>query len=92
MTPEIAAVHVQADYRLLLSYRNGEIRCFDVSPYLDRGVFNRLKDGKLFAQARLAFGTVTWPGELDIAPETLYLRSTAVPGNIDVPGSAETYR
>ncbi|MBP6806687.1 MAG: DUF2442 domain-containing protein [Chromatiaceae bacterium] len=75
MIPEIAAVRVQPDYRLLLEYENAETRLFDVTPYLDRGVFVRLKEPKLFAQARIAFGTVTWPGELDIAPETLYLRS-----------------
>ena len=75
MIPEISAVRVQPDYRLLLEYENAETRLFDVTPYLDRGVFVRLKEPKLFAQARIAFGTVTWPGELDIAPETLYLRS-----------------
>lgn len=75
MIPEIAAVQVQPEYRLMLLYTNGEARLFDASPYLERGVFTRLKDFNLFAQARLAFGTVTWPGELDIAPETLYLRS-----------------
>ena len=75
MIPQIAAVRVKPEYRLLLEYENGETRLFDASPYLDRGVFTRLKEPKLFAQARIEFGTVTWPGELDIAPETLYLRS-----------------
>lgn len=75
MIPQIAAVRVQPKYRLLLEYENGEARLFDATPYLDRGVFTRLKEPKLFAQARIEFGTVTWPGELDIAPETLYLRS-----------------
>ncbi len=75
MIPQIAAVRVKPEYRLLLEYENGEARLFDASPYLDRGVFTRLKEPKLFAQARIEFGTVTWPGELDIAPETLYLRS-----------------
>ncbi|WP_427501314.1 DUF2442 domain-containing protein [Methylomonas sp. MED-D] len=78
MIPEITAVQVQPEYHLLLSYSNGEMRLFDAAPYLERGVFTCLKDFRLFSQARLAFGTVTWPGELDIAPETLYLRSQAV--------------
>ena len=75
MIPEISAVRVQPEYRLLLEYANGEARLFDATPYLERGVFTRLKEPKLFAQARIGFGTVTWPGDLDIAPETLYLRS-----------------
>lgn len=75
MIPEISAVRVRPEYRLSLEYANGEIRLFDATPYLDRGVFTRMKDHKLFALARIEFGTVTWPGDLDIAPETLYLRS-----------------
>ncbi|MBL0289966.1 MAG: DUF2442 domain-containing protein [Betaproteobacteria bacterium] len=43
-----------------------------------KGVFQRLKDPILFRQAYVAFDTVCWPGNLDIAPETLYDRSRAV--------------
>ena len=39
------------------------------------GVFTRLKDPAKFRQAFVAFDTVCWPGDIDIAPETLYDRS-----------------
>ena len=68
------------DFSLLLEFTNGERRCFDMRPYLEIGVFQRLKNPELFRQARVAFGTVCWPGELDIAPETLYLESVPVQG------------
>jgi hypothetical protein len=35
-------------------------------------VFQRLRDKSLFDQAYVAFDTFCWPGDLDIAPETLY--------------------
>jgi len=46
-----------------------------VKPYLDRKPFQGLACLPLFLQAKVAFGTVVWPGNLDIAPETLLLRS-----------------
>ena len=60
------------DYHLELEFDTGEVRMFDVRPYLDRGVFRKLNDLSLFAKAFVAFDTVCWPGDLDIAPETLY--------------------
>lgn len=63
------------DFNLELTFATGETRLFDMRPYLDKGVFQRLKDPALFQQAYVAFDTVCWPGNLDIAPETLYDRS-----------------
>jgi hypothetical protein len=40
--------------------------------------FFLLKDPNYFKQVRLAFGTVQWPHEQDISPETLYLESIGV--------------
>jgi len=42
------------------------------------GVFTRLQDIALFKQAFVALDTVCWPGDLDIAPETLYDRSIPI--------------
>lgn len=69
--------HVVArdDFHLVLTFDTGETRCFDARPYLTQGVFTQLQDVALFKRAYLAFDTVCWPGELDIAPETLYDRS-----------------
>ena len=36
------------------------------------GVFEVLKDPILFAQARVESGAVTWPGDLDLAPDAMY--------------------
>jgi hypothetical protein len=41
-------------------------------------VFVRLQNPALFRQAYVAFDTVCWPGELDIAPETLYDLSVSI--------------
>jgi hypothetical protein len=36
------------------------------------GVFEALKDPTVFAQARVEAGAVTWPGDLDLAPDAMY--------------------
>lgn len=73
-------LHVKASdsYSLLIDFDTGETRLFDMSPYLDKGVFKQLKDTQKFSQAYVAGGTVCWPGGLDIAPETLYDKSVLI--------------
>ncbi len=36
------------------------------------GVFAALKDKKLFNQAYLEYGVLTWPGEIDLAPDAMH--------------------
>ena len=69
------------DFYLVMDFTNGERRAFDMRPYLDIGVFKRLKNKQIFKQAKVAFGTVVWPGDLDIAPETLYIESVPIQGD-----------
>lgn len=66
------------DFSLEIEFNTGEKRRFDARPYLDRGIFQRLQDERLFMQAYVALDTVCWPGDLDIAPETLYDRSIPI--------------
>ena len=66
------------DHLLELEFLTGEKRLFDARPYLEKGVFKKLKDKTLFNQAYIAFDTVCWPNNLDISPETLYLKSVAI--------------
>lgn len=75
---KVVAVNANEDYSLDLKFNDGSVRRFDVKPYLDMGVFKELKDVDYFKQVKVAFGTVQWPHEQDISPETLYLESTPI--------------
>ncbi|MEK6749739.1 MAG: DUF2442 domain-containing protein [Pseudomonadota bacterium] len=66
------------NFHLELKFQTGETRLFDARPYLSKGVFQRLQDRQLFNQVYVAFGTACWPGDLDIAPETLYDKSVPI--------------
>lgn len=76
--PRPTAVTVAADYTLRITFNNGEIRLFNVTPYLAYPAFEALKVISVFTQARVAHNTVVWNEEVDIAPENLYLESTPV--------------
>ena len=75
MLLDVVHVEPQSDYRIHLEFENHERRIFDVSPYLELGVFRQLKEPNIVCRAFIDGGTVAWPGEIDIAPETLYDRS-----------------
>jgi Protein of unknown function (DUF2442) len=72
---DVLSVTATKDYRLHLEFENGEKRIFDMTPLLDKRPFVKLKTSALFFAARVDYGTVCWPGNIDIAPETLYDRS-----------------
>ena len=74
----IKEVKPQKDYLLLLTFANGEIRQFDMKPYLDFGPFKELKNFSLFKTVRPSFDTVEWENEADLDPELLYQKSTRI--------------
>ena len=62
------------DYRLALSFSNGEERVFDAKDFIAKyPAFHVLQDKEHFKQFALDGWTVSWmSGTLDIAPEYLY--------------------
>jgi len=57
---------------LRLTLTDGTVVKRDVDDLLWGPVFERLRwDDGLFRRVRARSGTVTWPGDLDLAPETL---------------------
>jgi hypothetical protein len=85
MMEAVIRVVPRNDFFLELWFNTGDHRLFDARPYLNLGVFTRLQDVALFKQAFVALDTVCWPGDLDIAPETLYDRSIAITRKVDSP-------
>lgn len=66
------------DYLLLLTFENGEKRHFDMKPYLELGLFQELRDLRLFKTVRTSFDTIEWENEADLDPELLYHQSIRV--------------
>jgi hypothetical protein len=72
---DVISVTTHDDYTLELTFENGETRIFDMKPYLDKKPFVKLLNSPLFFKASVQYGTVVWPGNIDIAPETLWFQS-----------------
>ena len=78
---KVVSAKANDDFTLDLEFNDGSYRRFDTKPYLDKGIFNELKDLSYFKNFRIAFGTVQWKNEQDFAPETLYLESVSIEKN-----------
>jgi hypothetical protein len=78
-TPLLVDARVGDDHHVHVSFEDGLAAKIDLSYLLDYGgVFEPLRDIGYFRQLRAdrEAGTIVWPNEADIAPETLYEKAT----------------
>lgn len=75
LNPRVKAVQPQPDYKLRLTFTNGEVRLFDVKPYLSKGIFQQLQNLEVFNSVRPFLGSIQWSNEADLCPDTLYEKS-----------------
>jgi hypothetical protein len=64
-----------ADYKLRVRFVDGTEGTVDMAGLIHSsaaGVFAQLSDPSRFAQACVTHGAVTWPGEIDLAPDAMY--------------------
>ncbi len=62
-------------FRLRVTFMDGSAGYVDLSRRVaspHAGIFSVLKDETLFSQVYVDYGVVTWPGEIDLAPDTMY--------------------
>jgi len=81
MFPSVKSVVPKSDYTLDITFSNGERGALDMKPYLDFGVFNRLKDYSSFEKVTVAFDTVEWEAGADLDPEFVYEKCKKAAGS-----------
>lgn len=73
----IAAVRALEDYRLELTFSDGTRGVVDLSDLSGRGVFAPWTDYEFFRNVSIGeFGELVWPGDIDLCPDSLYLKMT----------------
>jgi uncharacterized membrane protein len=71
----VTRVEALTGLRLRVAFVDGLTGIVDLSGMVQSpqaGIFAALADPALFAQVRLDYGAVTWPGDLDLAPDAMY--------------------
>jgi hypothetical protein len=71
----LKAVELMPGYRLRVQFMDGLQGIVELESLIRSeraGVFAALSDIALFEQVSLVHGVVTWPGELDLAPDAMY--------------------
>jgi hypothetical protein len=76
---DVTAVEVVGDHVLRLTFADGVVGDVTFDPKQWKGVLAPLADPEFFLKAYVnpESGTVTWPGELDLAPEPLHAEACA---------------
>lgn len=68
-------VEALSGYRLKVCFQDGLEGIVDMSLLVsseNAGVFAALRDETVFLRVFLEYGAVTWPGEIDLAPDAMY--------------------
>lgn len=71
----VAAVEARPGYRLRVRFLDGTEGEVDLAQLIrsaEAGVFAALRDEQTFRMVRVELGVVTWPGDLDLAPDAMY--------------------
>lgn len=74
------------NYMLLIEYREGVTRLYDVKPLFEKiPIFNQLKENDLFNQVHLIAGGdgIIWNDEIDLAAEEPFYNGISIPSRFD---------
>lgn len=97
MLHDVKSATCRGDYLIEIEFDDGRRGVVDFSRYLNRGgVFERFKDPAYFRRFTVNedSGTLSWDGDVDIAPETLYAEATGegLPSWMEADGRSRTRR
>ncbi|MEY2340582.1 DUF2442 domain-containing protein [Acidithiobacillus sp. IBUN Pt1247-S3] len=69
---DVVEVQMESPLALRVRFADGTQGQVRFEPEHLTGVFAALKDPELFGQVHVEHGAVTWPGNVDLAPDAMY--------------------
>ena len=76
--PVVTDAKYVSDYKILVTFDNGEKKLADCSQWLGGGIFEVLKNKDYFKKFFVDGWSISWPNGADISPEALYEESLPV--------------
>lgn len=73
---DLTDVRLQDHNTLWVRFADGTEGAVEFLPSAFRGVFQPLSNQAHFSQAAIVDGVLTWPGELDLAPDAMHEQIT----------------
>jgi hypothetical protein len=71
----VADVEALPGFQLRVRFNDGTAGIVEMADFINSdmaGVFAALREEELFRPVRVTLGAVTWPGELDLAPDAMH--------------------
>lgn len=59
-------------WNVIVTFEDGSEGVFDFTPFAEYACYRQLKSKGLFSLVKADHGTLSWPGEIDIAPEAVW--------------------
>jgi hypothetical protein len=69
---DVTEVQLTGEFEISVRFKDGVQGVVKFLPTFFRGVFAHLRDQSQFQQVMVIDGVVTWPGELDLAPDAMH--------------------
>ena len=80
LRPTVIKVIPCDNYNLSLEFDNGEIKSFDVKPYIKGSWYGKLSNKPYFSAVKPNGFNIEWPDGQDICPDDLYFNSIKISG------------
>ncbi len=79
MYKAVVNVRSNEDFSLSVVFEDGMEGVLDMAPYLDFGVFKKIKDFEQFKRVHIAFDTVQWECGVDLDSEFVRIECRVYP-------------
>ena len=71
----VIAAKPMADYRVAVKFKSGDEGVYDCRYLLKDDYWAALRNEKFFKQVKAEYGTLCWPGDIDVPPESVWQRA-----------------